>query len=79
MSTATKRRLGTSWWSVVVFAAFTTACVGSELDVPANHPGHAAARTGKMPKTTTLGPLPAAAPAAAPAKAQPNPHSGAKH
>jgi hypothetical protein len=70
-----RSRLGTSWWRVAVIAAFMTACVGSELDVPANHPGHAAARPGKMPKTTTLGPLPAAAPA----KAQPSPHSGAKH
>jgi hypothetical protein len=74
MSTAMGHRLGLRWWSIVVFASATAACVGSELDVPANHPGHPAARTGKMPKTTTLAPLPAP-----PTPAHAAPHSGAKH
>ena len=29
-------------------ALLLTACVGSELEIPANHPGHASANTGKI-------------------------------
>jgi hypothetical protein len=70
-----KRDIRVRWWSVVTLAALATGCVGSELEVPANHPGHPGARTGKVPKTTALGPLPTTEPAGAHAA----PHSGAKH
>jgi hypothetical protein len=70
-----KRNIRVRWWSVVTLAALATGCVGSELEVPANHPGHPGARTGKVPKTTGLGPLPANEPVGVHAA----PHSGAKH
>lgn len=31
-------------------------CVGTELEAPANHPGHPAARSGRMLVSTALGP-----------------------
>jgi hypothetical protein len=72
MTTFVKWRTRVSWPSIVSLAALA-ACAPSELEVPANHPGHPAARTGETPKTTPLASTPAPP---EPATAEPSPHAG---
>jgi len=45
----------TSRWLLLVLAATAPACVGSDLEVPENHPGHPAARAGKPMHAAALG------------------------
>ena len=53
--------------------ALMVACARSELEVPANHPGHANARAGKRLKTTAFD---ATQVPPEPTAAEPPPHSG---
>ena len=45
--------------AAILLAGLASSCVGTELEVPSNHPGHPQARSGELRRSTPLAPVPA--------------------